>query len=283
MLTVVALLSFIILGLMATFNQTQRAWKTSMVQTDVLEAGRMATDLVTRDFLSITPSLQPWAINFDSITDNLIVVQDFPQTPPPVETRTNLRERVFFVTQHNKLWRCIGYRVLSPDTGMADAAIGTLYRYETNVTQLDAANLQWTAFHADNPTNASTQLSPIIGGVVHFTVTTYDPNGVLLTTNRLVQLGLYVPPGIPALPLQFQNIFIRSGVTPNNPGWVFRSNAVPAYVDIELGILESKTADQVRAIPTAAAKTQFLQKHLGNVHLFRQRIPIRNVDPEAYQ
>jgi len=161
MLTVVALLSFIILGLMATFNQTQRAWKTSMIQTDVLEAGRMATDLVSRDFLAIKPSNLAGVINFDSISDNLTLSQDFPQGPP-AEARINHRERVFFVTRHGRQWRCIGYRVISHETGLPDAVVGTLYRYETNVVRLDAANAQWTAFHSENPTNANTQLSPII-------------------------------------------------------------------------------------------------------------------------
>ena len=117
--------------------------------------------------------------------------------------------------------------------------------------------------------------------MVHFAITAYDSEGVLLSTNRLNQLGLYIN-GAPALPLLYQNVIIRPGVTPNSPGWVFRSNAVPAYVDIELGILESKTAEQVRAIPNGPARTQYLQRHLGNVHVFRQRIPIRNVDPEVY-
>jgi prepilin-type N-terminal cleavage/methylation domain-containing protein len=282
-LVVVALLSFIILGLMATFTQTQRAWRTSMTQSDVLEAGRMATDLVARDLVSLAPSFRAGVINFDTISDGAPFLQTFPTTPPPnSEVRTNLRERVFFATQHNKTWRLLGYRVATPESGMPDSVIGTLYRYETNITRLDASNPQWTAFHSDNPTNANTRLSPIIAGVVHFSIAAYDANGALLTTNRLMQLGLYSN-GIPAHPLQFQNVLIRPGAVSTAPGWVFRSNAVPAYVDIELGILEARTAEQARAIPNPAVRQQYLEQRLGNVHLFRQRIPIRNVDPEAYE
>src|SRR6185436_10353272 len=54
-MVVVVLLSVIILGLMAMFNQTQRAFKLGMNQTDVLEAGRVGTDLIVREMEQLTP------------------------------------------------------------------------------------------------------------------------------------------------------------------------------------------------------------------------------------
>ena len=54
-MVVTALLSVIVLGLMAMFTQTQRAFRTGMAQTDVLESGRMAADLLTRELEQITP------------------------------------------------------------------------------------------------------------------------------------------------------------------------------------------------------------------------------------
>src|SRR5258708_17594521 len=45
----IALLSFIVLGLLAMFNQTQKAFRSSMTQVDLLEAGRAVTDMMARD------------------------------------------------------------------------------------------------------------------------------------------------------------------------------------------------------------------------------------------
>ncbi|HPC60329.1 MAG TPA: prepilin-type N-terminal cleavage/methylation domain-containing protein, partial [Verrucomicrobiota bacterium] len=47
-LVTVALLSFIVLGLLAMFHQTQRAFRSSITQTDVLEAGRALTEIIGR-------------------------------------------------------------------------------------------------------------------------------------------------------------------------------------------------------------------------------------------
>src|SRR5260370_29875183 len=48
-LVTMALLSVIVLGLLAMFHQTQRAFTQSLMQVDVLEAGRAATDVMTRE------------------------------------------------------------------------------------------------------------------------------------------------------------------------------------------------------------------------------------------
>ena len=57
----------------------------------------------------------------------------------------------------------------------------------------------------------------------------------------------------------------------------FWSNAVPAYVELELGILEPETMRQYYTMlrdenPNA---TTFLSRQIAKVHLYRRRIPIR--------
>jgi hypothetical protein len=72
----------------------------------------------------------------------------------------------------------------------------------------------------------------------------------------------------------------------NEVNYVFSSNAVPAYVELELGILESQALERYKSIPDVNnAPLNFLQNsnQTARVHLFRQRIPIRNVDPSAYR
>jgi len=66
--------------------------------------------------------------------------------------------------------------------------------------------------------------------------------------------------------------------------YAFTSNAVPAYVEVELGILEDRTLQHYLGIPVIGlARQQYLAAHVGQVHLFRQRIPIHDVDLSAYQ
>src|SRR5258708_2837402 len=55
-LIVVALLSIIILGLLAMFSQTQKAFRAGLTQTDVLQAGRLAGDMLGRELEQITPA-----------------------------------------------------------------------------------------------------------------------------------------------------------------------------------------------------------------------------------
>ena len=56
MLVTLALLSLIVLALMAVFNSTQKAFRASLTQTDMLESGRMAMGLIASDLEAMTPS-----------------------------------------------------------------------------------------------------------------------------------------------------------------------------------------------------------------------------------
>ena len=62
----------------------------------------------------------------------------------------------------------------------------------------------------------------------------------------------------------------------------FMNEAVPAYVEVELGILEPHVLRKYRSIPIAAVQRQYLSSHVAQVHIFRQRIPIANINFAAY-
>src|ERR1700744_6655417 len=100
-MVVMALLSVIILGLMAMFDQTQKAFRTGMSQTDRLEGGRMFTDLLLRDMEEITPCYQTNGMNFYAQIPNYgafvgPLVQNLPGSTFP---RTHILENVFFLTR----------------------------------------------------------------------------------------------------------------------------------------------------------------------------------------
>jgi hypothetical protein len=66
-------------------------------------------------------------------------------------------------------------------------------------------------------------------------------------------------------------------------GCYFQSNTIPASVEIELGVLESREIDRARAISSPTARAAYLSQQAGKVHLFRWRVPVRNADPSVYQ
>jgi len=312
----VGLLSFIILGLLAMFNQTQRAFRTSMTQSDVLEAGRAAMDMIAREVAQTTPSSAPdiliniggraspyRATNFFSEPSPFFegtlgyqpLLQGLPAMPSTV-VRTNTVERFFFLTRLNQDWVGTGYDVL-PEIP-TNAMVGTLYRFSaTNQYRSGLINVGAAFRAAANNAyvqNAAglpvTNLSRIADGVVHFRVRAYALSGYLVVTNSLRGTNAYRrawPYTAAATPSTFftnawNTIASADAINPDQSATYFMSNAAPAYVEVELGLLEPQILQRYRSIPIAGAQRQYLSNHVAQVHLFRQRIAIPNVDTTAY-
>lgn len=268
-LIVVALLSVIVLGLMAMFGQTQRAFRLGMTQTDVLESGRATTDQITRELQGLRPSNVSGAANFYAWIPPFVPLnQELPGLDSANEKqfRTNVLTDLFFLTSENERWTAIGYRIGSPAGGM-----GTLYRYQrSGLLPADLA-LELNRFNNANLTD----LSRMAEGVVHFRVRAYDTNGYWIA-----------PPLGASSPYRYKPEIIadvpRLG-TEDVSWYAFHSNAVPAAVEIELGFLEQRTLERAKALVNDAARRNFLSNRAGQVHLFRQKISIPTVDVKAYQ
>ena len=267
-LVVIALLSLIIIGLVAMFSQTQRAYRLGTAQVDVLEAGRAVTDMMTRELAQMSPAYQP-KLSVVCTTNCAIqlhapppVFQELPGSPLP--GRTNLLEDFFFLTQENQRWSGIGYKVLDPATGQwPQGGIGTLYRYETNGYFRQPTWQLCYGYAAARSTN----LTRLLDGVVHLTIHAFDTNGVWINQSLGPNIAVTWPSTVPD--------------EPYNSG--FFSNAVPASVEIELGILEERSIERARSITDVNARSNFVAQLAGKVHIFRWRVPVRNVDPVAYQ
>jgi type II secretory pathway pseudopilin PulG len=271
-MVVMVLLSVIVLGLMAMFNQTQRAFRAGMAQTDQLEAGRMFNGLLLQDLQQITPSYQTNGVNFYArIPDYATLKQVLPASEVP---RTNILEDLFFLSRFNQTWSGIGYFVrTNSDFGVAGNMdlVGTLYRFETNVpiSQFKGAGrVPYLMFlNATNRFN----ISKVLDGVVEFRVHCYDTNGYLLTGTNIINYN------------NFLNISNSLIIAPGEvQSYAFSNNIVPAYVEIQLGVLEPAVLKKYKSIPSLITRSNFLANHAGNVQVFRQRIAIRNVDPCAY-
>lgn len=256
-MVVVALLSVIILGLLTMFNQTQRAFTSSMTQVDLLEGGRSACEMIARELEQMTPCYYSNADNFFANPSPTFDASVAWPLVTPGDNRFNTMEQVYFLTKLKQQWNGIGYEV---DPGAVTNGVGTLYRYSTN--NIPPGNLAGqAAYMLTLP--LTTNFNRIIDGVVDFRIRAYDTNGTLLFAERTGSL-LARPNGREEL-------------------YHFISNAVPAYVEVELGILETRTLQRYQSMTNnPALALNFLTNHAGQVYTFRQRIPIRAVDPNAY-
>src|SRR5262245_14906486 len=82
MLVVTVLLAVIILGLVAMFDQVKRAFTTSVTQVDMMEGGRMAMDLITREVAEMVPNNNPYTPSFYVVADNTATLMVHSLTDP---------------------------------------------------------------------------------------------------------------------------------------------------------------------------------------------------------
>jgi len=271
MLVVMALLSIIVFGLMAMFNETQKAFRASLTQTDVLEGGRAVADMLARELSTTTPSYGSQVTNFSAqIPGTTPVWQELPGGDSL--HRTNTLENLFFLGRENQKWIGYGYCFTNPEDGAA-----TLFRYysETNINANPGPI--WSDFDQQHLINyRATNLHRIIDGVVQFRIRVFDTNGALLAQDLPNLLGNNSG--------HLKSDIKISTLVPGEIGrYIFKSNAVPAYVEFEMGILEKRAYERFKTMPDYQSRINFLATQAGLVHIFRQRIPVRTLDYSAYQ
>ena len=158
--------------------------------------------------------------------------------------------------------------------GLSPLGLGTLYRFEATANPFSTVNrtpldLYNSYLNAKNSEFAATKL---LSGVIHFKVRAFNTNGAWITADLPNNIG-------------FSRSDIRlSTLAPGEVGqYEFFSNAVPAAVELEIGVLEDKAWQRFKGLPTFAAQATYASNQVGRVHIFRQRVQVRNVDPVAYQ
>jgi hypothetical protein len=304
-LVTIALLAIITLGLFATFNQVQRAFRSSMNEVDRLEAGRAVTGMIPAELEQLSPCGAN-AVTFSAqiIPNSTPLTQNLPGTASPATQRTNFLQDCFTLQRQNQTWIGIGYcvrtndsngRLWLPETGPNQLGVGSLYRFSatTNVLRSDGIpsdpSTLYVQFKAATQAGSAAISNRICDGVIHFCLATFATNGYPIFcdgshTNAYFRTdALTVPPryGI-----------VHPGRADYGPycpgnlaGLYFWSNAVPASVELQLGILEQHAWERYNSIGDATARLNYLQRDetASRVQLFRQRVPIRNVNPLAYQ
>jgi Prokaryotic N-terminal methylation motif len=302
-LVTVALLVVIILGLTAMFNQTRKAFTIGLGNVDYQDAGRTAMELITRDLEQMVPCNYglPTATNAGVVTyepgvNFYLVVSPkfFPVAWPTPTGDTNVftMDRLYLLNRYSQQWNAIGYTLLPTET---TNGVGTLYRYVTNgVNPTNLAGI-YNADPLSRFTSAATNVeSRVVDGVVDFRIRAFDRNGVLIPNPNLSFDYPSNNPVITSRPMypnsgsgQYVGLANRLPQVTNDFSYVFYSNAVPAYVEVELGIMESTTLARLQALTNSAgnptgAYWQYLTSHAGQVHIFRQRVTISAANPAVY-
>jgi prepilin-type N-terminal cleavage/methylation domain-containing protein len=260
LLVAVSIMTLIILVLYGMFDQVQKALRGNASQVDVLEGGRAAMELIRRELEQLTPS------NTGGCTNFWVEVTSPPLTQSLVTTnsvRTNVLDSFYFLSFFNRSWSGVGYKIV-PGTNL-----GSLYRFGATVhlSQFTSNKLSegWRLFaNTNDPANAAF-FQRVTDGIVHFRVTAHDSLGQPMAWWRTN--------GLPDSVLMRNALF--NGVLTGETAYVFRSNAVPAYVEVELAILEPHVLERYRSISNPLMARRFLDNNASAVHLFQQRIPIR--------
>jgi len=300
-LVVIVILALIVLVLMSVFGSTQRAFRASVTQTDVLQGGRAVVELMTADLRTAAPCDGPapnvttstpfTASGFATNGINFFVTNNstfnyVPLTlslPGSAFARTNLLQWFFVLGRQNTKWTSVGYYV--------DAASPTsfypLYRYyaETNISVNPAVLFNIFAAEINAGEAGVTNMSHLVDGVIHLVVRAYDNNGIMMTNGYSASL-------------MSSNLPRNTWFTPPYPfnggevGLAMSSNAVPAAVELQMAVLEDHTLQRIDSLgvsgtapgpATAPAQWKYLQGQSGHVHVFRERVTIQNMDPSAYQ
>lgn len=260
LLLAVSIMSVIVAALYGMFYHVQRGLRANVTQVDVLEGARATMDLLGRDFGQIGRSDRHLGLNLFGGMNNAYspVVQVLGDG---LSTRTNLLHDVAALSRYNQEFTATSFRVLFAENG-----VGTLSRYSFTAAAWDFNPAEIVRATLLSGTNLYT---PILDGVIHFRTTVHDAEGVEMnwwSTNALFNNGLYYGP----------EVLLARDALPSETRYSFLSNALPAYLEIEMGVLEPRTLEQYRSFPAGSARSRdFLAEHAGQVHLFRQRVPIR--------
>jgi prepilin-type N-terminal cleavage/methylation domain-containing protein len=297
----VAIMGVIIYALFSVFNQTQRALRRSETDVDVAQRARAVMEMIAREVEQAQPTEGFWLVNQGGariMTNeyNMMGGMDYPPLVQRVtdrtdiEPRTNFLHNLFFYNNRTNAWQGIGYRVIDVKNG-----VGVLQRFETNqFGHKPISNRLANAFINERLTNIT--YHHVADGVIHLTFVPYDAEGKRLgwdTTNRVpghaiarrsADGTLTFPSDVSGTNANFTTVELMEGPQLNRnqsqqyvSSFNFRSNALPSYIEMELGMLEPETLELYYTMlkdenPTA---TNFLARQISKVHLFRQRIPIR--------
>jgi len=265
----IGIMGVIVVALYGMFHHTQRAMRSNATQVDVMEAGRAAVDLLTRELAEAAAGRQVEGVNlFLALAGPDRTLSNAWFTPtqlyqPVVQSlvggeaqRTNHRDGVFFLSQFNQEWTGTALWVQDAANG-----VGTLSRFATNAHASMLVSNRLMSVVMRQP---ATNYVRLLEGVIHFRLVPYDSAGRAMDWRSNDYAGVQL--AVDKVASETRAAFV--------------SNALPAYLELELGVLEPQILEQYKSFaPGSAMARSYLSNRVGQVHLFRQRVPIRQSQP----
>ncbi|MFN0068217.1 MAG: type II secretion system protein J [Limisphaerales bacterium] len=316
LLLAVAIMTLIVFGLYAVFDQTQKALRGSIQQVDVFEGARAAVDLLREDVEQVAVGGQPHRANlYSGIMSNLPPVPVADLSGGPLMTLS--AGELYLLHRANNGWRGVGWWLDFDTNTVAGVRVGTLMRYTSTGTNvnlpakrfgsrppdddwrvwkhalpadryfalqpdnqgLNVLNLHNSRYPLVWPDRTNLAFSaPVLGNVVHFRITAYDDAGVAITEQTIPPRGREdVRTPYRDLPRrEFLEQFEVSHTRYGEMSYRFTGGVLPAYVEVELGLVEPQVAERLRGFTTPEGAGRYLSQNAGRIHLFRQRIPLAN-------
>jgi len=296
MLVVAVIIGVIIYALYSMFYQSQRALVNSNTQVDVMEGGRLVSEIIERELAACSPSMVYGATNlsvelvFPNAKDRDPVIQ----TLGTFGRRTNYLQDLFFITRVSNYWSASGFflaTATNPGVKPLMPGVSTLYKFTpTNppvitltTNYLRALRYEWLQPRTNEfpVPNAS----PLIDGVLHMSWRVYDFEGFEIPLRN----DYFMISNSPYVPIYWHDQYTLPNL--QNPGatnvvvkrnlvetydLVFLSNAIPAYLEFELAVLEPRAYQRILSMPSEDARLRYLEQNAGMVHIFRKRFPLRN-------
>jgi prepilin-type N-terminal cleavage/methylation domain-containing protein len=297
MLVAMAMLAVIVIGLYSVFDHTQKALRSNNAQVDVMETGRAAMDLLSRELETAMATGQMTNTNCFHMTNavsvyNTTTRDGFTMRLNDGTTRTNVLEDLLFMSRSNNWWTADGYFVgafsasnnLITNDVVWKSGMGTLYRSSAqNVPPLmQFRNENLFGLLVTNLVSGHWYLTnsyQIADGVVHFRVRPLDAYGQVMVPLKKDSYGNYMKDGN-------GDFIVNPGILPeSNPvaheyQMRFASNQLPAFLELELGLLPPQVLQRVRAIENADAQRNYLTNQANAVVLFNKVIRLRNAQNE---
>ena len=252
LMVAMSILTFIVFGLYSMFDRTQKAFLETTTQKDVLEGGRNFMEMMTRDLEQARAASIPGRTNLyvaPIILPNGAQPGGFRQDSMVGNSLfTNVVQEFFFLTKTSQ-WTAVGYLMQSMSTNANDymlytnVGVGTLRRYSYTTNDYYHRSVDLFTNYLNS---SASDFQLVSDGVIHLALRTYDKAGNLYTN-----------------------------------GYSFTNTFMPAWMELEVGVLEPKVLLQVRSLPNPVAQRAFLQETTNRasaVHLFRQRIPVRTAN-----
>jgi prepilin-type N-terminal cleavage/methylation domain-containing protein len=265
LLVAISILTLIVLVLYGLFDQVQRALRSNVAQIDVHEGGRAGMELASREMEQMQAANLLTNVNFFS---RFTASPNHQPLLNAGEDRVNALEEMYFLSLLNKQWIGTGYRVLAMNangipTNFANTGVGTLCRFRLSNHVANVRSPPLFSRVMDVAPATLTNFQRVIDGVVHFRVRAYDHNGILITNNFNTNI--------------LSGVFVSTNVFNNDVeyAYAFTNKALPAYLELELAVLEPHVLERYRSYPNAIVASNYLARQAGAIHLFQQRIPIR--------